>query len=65
MEGKAKKNAKSALRYLVLIILAVLWIVPIVTLFLTAIKAKSDFISGLGKLFKCHDPGAVIPVYEE
>ena len=48
MEGKAKKNAKSALRYLVLIILALLWIVPIVTLFLTAIKAKSDFISGLG-----------------
>jgi raffinose/stachyose/melibiose transport system permease protein len=48
MEGKPKKIASSALRYLVLLILALLWIVPIITLFLTAIKAKSDFISGLG-----------------
>lgn len=47
MEGKGKKIAKSALRYAVLIFLAVLWIVPILTLALTALKAKSDFISGL------------------
>ncbi len=47
MEGKGKKIAKSALRYAILIFLAVLWIVPILTLILTAIKSKSDFISGL------------------
>lgn len=47
MEGKGKKIAKSALRYVILIFLAVLWIVPILTLVLTAIKSKSDFISGL------------------
>ncbi len=48
MEGKSSKAAKSALRYVVLAILAILWIIPIITLFLTAIKSKSDFISGLG-----------------
>lgn len=48
MEGKANKIGKSALRYLVLIILAIFWIIPIVTLLFTAIKSKGDFISGLG-----------------
>ncbi len=48
MEGKANKIVKSTARYIILILLAALWIVPIVTLVLTAIKAKSDFISGLG-----------------
>ncbi len=42
-----KKIAKSTVRYLVLAVLAVLWVVPIVTLVLTSIKAKTDFISGL------------------
>ncbi len=48
MEGKGNKILKSTLRYVILIILAILWIVPIITLVLTAVKAKSDFISGLG-----------------
>lgn len=48
MEGKATKIGKITLRYLVLILLAVLWVIPIVTLIFTAIKAKADFISGLG-----------------
>lgn len=47
MEGKANKILKSTLRYVILILLAVLWIVPIITLVLTAVKARSDFISGL------------------
>ena len=34
--------------YVFLILLAIIWIIPILTLFLTAIKSKSDFISGLG-----------------
>jgi raffinose/stachyose/melibiose transport system permease protein len=48
MEGKSKKIASATARYIVLLFLAVLWIVPIITLILTSIKAKSDFISGLG-----------------
>lgn len=48
MEGKAKKNFKLFIKYLLLIILAVIWIVPIITLIFTAIKSKQDFISGLG-----------------
>lgn len=47
-EGKATKIAKATARYFVLVILALLWIVPIVTLIFTAMKAKADFISGLG-----------------
>jgi raffinose/stachyose/melibiose transport system permease protein len=46
MHGKQK--ARLALKYVVLIILAILWIIPIITLVLTALKSKSDFISGLG-----------------
>lgn len=48
MEGKAKKIGKRTALYIVLIILAVFWIVPIITLVFTAIKSKADFISGLG-----------------
>ncbi|MFU0828499.1 MAG: ABC transmembrane type-1 domain-containing protein [Lachnoclostridium sp.] len=48
MEGKAKKNFKLFLKYLFLILLAIIWIVPIITLFFTAIKSKQDFFSGLG-----------------
>ncbi len=47
MGAKSTKNLKLAGKYLVLIVLAILWIVPMLTLFLTAVKAKSDFISGL------------------
>lgn len=48
MEGKAKKIGKSTLRYIVLILLAIFWIIPIITLIFTAIKSRADFISGLG-----------------
>ncbi len=47
MEGKTQKITKKVILYLILIILAVIWIVPMLTLFLTAIKGKKDFYSGL------------------
>ncbi|WP_077609546.1 carbohydrate ABC transporter permease [Clostridium sp. Marseille-P2415] len=48
MEGKTKKIMKKISLYLILIFLAVIWIVPMVTLLLTAIKSKKDFYGGLG-----------------
>lgn len=48
MEGKTKKITKKAVLYLVLIILALIWVVPMFTLVATAIKSKSDFYSGAG-----------------
>ena len=47
MDGKAKKTAGMALKYIVLIILAILWVVPIITLVFTAVKSKGDFFSGM------------------
>ena len=47
MEGKSKKITKKVLLYVVLIVLAVIWIVPIFTLVATALKHKKDFMSGL------------------
>ena len=38
MDGKAKKTAGMALKYIILIILAILWVVPIITLVFTAVK---------------------------
>ncbi|MGL6200318.1 MAG: carbohydrate ABC transporter permease [Lachnospiraceae bacterium] len=46
MEGKAKKITKKVVLYVVLIILAIAWIVPIFTLIATAVKSKADFYSG-------------------
>lgn len=43
MEGKTKKITKKAVLYVVLIILALIWVVPMFTLVATAIKSKSDF----------------------
>lgn len=43
MDGKAKKTAGMALKYIVLIILAILWVVPIITLVFTAVKSKGTF----------------------
>ncbi|QHQ61208.1 ABC transporter permease subunit [Anaerocolumna sedimenticola] len=54
MEGKQKKTAKKILHYLVLIILALIWIVPMFTLVATALKSKQDFYSGIS-LFKLPD----------
>ncbi len=54
MEGKQKKTAKKIVHYLVLIILALIWIVPMFTLVATALKSKQDFYSGIS-LFKLPD----------
>ncbi len=48
MEGKRKKIGKKIALYVILIVLALIWIVPMLTLVLTAIKGKKDFYSGLG-----------------
>lgn len=47
MEGKTKKIVKKIILYIILVSLALIWIVPMLTLVLTAIKAKKDFYSGL------------------
>lgn len=47
MEGKSRKVVKKIWLYGILTILAFIWIVPMLTLLLTAIKAKKDFYSGL------------------
>lgn len=47
MEGKTKKIVKRVLMYLLLAFLAAIWIVPIFTLVVTALKHKKDFMSGL------------------
>ena len=44
MDGKTKKITKKILLYVLLIILALIWIVPIFTLVATALKHKKDFI---------------------
>lgn len=46
MEGKAKKITKKVVLYVILIILAIAWVVPIFTLIATAVKSKADFYSG-------------------
>lgn len=46
-EGQAKKISKKVIFYIVLIVLALIWIVPIFTLLATALKSKKDFMSGL------------------
>lgn len=47
MDAKAKKIGSSALKYFVLTVLALIWVVPILTLILTSLKSKPDFFSGL------------------
>lgn len=47
MNGTGKKAVKKTAMYVILILLALLWVVPMMTLFLTAIKGKKDFYSGL------------------
>lgn len=47
MEGKSKKITKKVLLYVLLIVLALVWIVPIFTLIATSLKHKKDFMSGL------------------
>lgn len=45
MEGKTRKVVKKIWLYAILTFLAFIWIVPMLTLLLTAIKAKKDFYS--------------------
>ena len=47
MSGKSKKITKQVLLYVLLIVLALIWIVPIFTLIATSLKHKKDFMSGL------------------
>lgn len=46
-EGKLKKIIKRSALYIILILLAIVWIIPIFTLVATAIKSKGDFYSGM------------------
>lgn len=47
MSGKSKKITKKVILYVVLAILAIIWIIPIFTLIATSLKHKKDFMSGL------------------
>lgn len=47
MSGKSKKIWKKVILYAILAIFAIIWIVPIYTLIVTALKHKKDFMSGL------------------
>lgn len=47
MKEKQKKIILKVLFYAVLIFLALLWVVPMITLVFTAIKSKQDFFSGI------------------
>ena len=47
MDGKSKKIIKKVLLYVLLVVLALVWIVPIFTLIATSLKHKKDFMSGL------------------
>ena len=55
MDGNMKlRFSRAWFLYLILVLLALLWVVPIFTLIATAIKSKGDFYSGLG-LFQLPD----------
>lgn len=54
MEGKTKKISKKILLYVLLGVLALIWIVPIFTLVATALKHKKDFMGGIS-LFQLPD----------
>lgn len=47
MDGKQMKISKKVILYVILAVMALIWIVPMLTLLLTAIKGKKDFYSGL------------------
>lgn len=46
MSGKSKKITKKVILYIGLIALSIIWVVPLITLILTAIKGTGDFYSG-------------------
>ena len=41
------RKKKRIIKYVLLISLAIIWVIPIFTLFATAVKSKSDFYSGI------------------
>ena len=47
MNGKTKKYIEKIILYLALVFLVIIWIIPIFTLFATAIKSKVDFYTGV------------------
>ena len=47
MEGKAKKITKKVILYVILILMAIIWVIPMFALVATAIKSKGDFYSGI------------------
>lgn len=47
LAGKQQKRLYLALFYLILLVLALFWIAPMITLVLTSIKGKKEFYSGL------------------
>jgi len=48
MQGKQKKIFNKTALYVILALLALVWIVPVFTLVVTALKSKQDFYSGIG-----------------
>lgn len=54
MDGRTRKITKKILLYVLLIVLALIWIVPIFTLVATALKHKKDFMGGIS-LFQLPD----------
>lgn len=48
MNGKYEKILKKLLLYIILILISCFWVVPIITLILTAIKSKKDFFNNIG-----------------
>ena len=49
-----KKNISKAFLYIGLLVLVVIWSIPILNIFLTSIKSKADYFSGMG-LFELPD----------
>lgn len=47
MHGKTKKLTKKIVFYTLLILLAIIWVIPIYTLIMTALKSKQDLYSGM------------------
>jgi len=46
VNAKVKKRVFAILKYVILILLAVIWLIPIFTLVFTAVKSKQDFFTG-------------------
>jgi raffinose/stachyose/melibiose transport system permease protein len=46
MKERTSKRWSTVVKYIVLIVLSLIWVIPIITLILTAIKTKQDFFSG-------------------